>query len=160
MSSIMRKSVDHVKHRGEADEVVEAIHAVMHLYRSRQYRVLRDGEHGTTHLEGRVLGFFARHPGATLSELAAHSGRDKGQLARLVGGLRERGLLEARVDEADRRNQRLHLTPEGEAAQQLLRREGRKVAAAAVRGLSPQERQQLLALLARVHANLEDGAVD
>ena len=154
----MRKTVDHVKHRGEADEVLEAIHAVMHLYRARQYRVLRDGEHDVTHLEGKVLGFFAHRPGATLSELAAHSGRDKGQLARLVGGLRERGLLEARVDEADRRNQRLHLTPAGEQAQQLLRREGRKVATAAVRGLSVQEREQLLELLARVHANLEDAS--
>lgn len=154
----MRKSVDHVKHRGEADEVLEAIHSVMHLYRARQYRLLRDGEHDVTHMESRVLGFFAHHPGATLSELAAHSGRDKGQLARLVAALRERGLLEARVDEADRRNQRLHLTRAGEEAQQLLRREGRKVATAAVRGLSAQEREQLLQLLARVHANLEDTA--
>ena len=156
----MRKAVDHVKHKGEADEVLEAIHAVMHLYRARQYRVLRDGEHDVTHLESKVLGFFAHHPGATLSELSAHSGRDKGQLARLVGGLRERGLIEARVDEADRRNQRLHLTPEGEQAQQLVKREGRKVATAAVRGLSVQERQQLLELLGRVHANLQDASPD
>ena len=156
----MRKSVDHVKHRGEADEVMEAIHAVMHLYRARQYRVLREGEHDVTHLESKVLGYFAHHPGATLSELSAHSGRDKGQLARLVGGLRERGLLEARVDETDRRNQHLHLTAQGEQAQQLLRREGRKVAAHATRGLSGEERQQLLQLLARVHANLDDAAVD
>jgi DNA-binding MarR family transcriptional regulator len=158
MSSIMRKSVDHVKHKGEPDDVLEAIHAVTHLYRSQQYRVLRDGEHGVTHMEGRALGFFARHPGATLSELVAHAGRDKGQLARLVSGLRERGLLEARVDEADRRNQHLYLTAEGEQAQQGLRRQGRKIAAAAVRGFSDEDQRTLLALLARVQANLGDAA--
>lgn len=150
----MRKTVDHVKHKGEAEDVLEAIHSVMHLYRSHQFRELREGEHGVTHMESRVLGFFARHPGGTLSELAAQAQRDKGQLARLVGGLRERGLLEARVDEADRRNQHLHLTDEGEQVQQALRRQRRKVAAAAVRGLAEEDRQQLLELLARVRANL------
>lgn len=154
----MRKSVDHVKHRGEPDEVLQAIHEVMHLYRSQQFRALRDAEHGVTHMEGRALGFFARHPGATLSELVAHAGRDKGQLARLVGGLRERGLLEARVDEADRRNQRLYLTAAGEQAQQALHREGRKTAAAAVRGFTAEESRQLLDLLARLRANLGGGA--
>jgi len=150
----MRKSVDHVKHRGEPDEVLEAVHAVMHAYRSQQFRVLRDAEHGATHMEGRALGFFARHPGATLSELVAHAGRDKGQLARLVGGLRERGLLDARVDESDRRNVSLHLTAAGQEAQQALRREGRKIASAALRGFSEQERHHLLELLARLRANL------
>jgi hypothetical protein len=35
-------------------------------------------------MEGKVLGFFARHPGATQRDLAQHSGRDKAQLARLI----------------------------------------------------------------------------
>lgn len=154
----MRKSVDHVKHGGDAEDVLEAVHAVMHLYRSRQFRVLREGEHGVTHMESRALGFFARHPGATLSEFVLHAGRDKGQLARLVSGLRERGLLEARVDEADRRNQRLYLTQDGEQAQQALKREAKKAAALAVRGLADEERKQLLQLLARVRDNLERDA--
>jgi DNA-binding MarR family transcriptional regulator len=155
MSSIMGKSVDLVKQRGEPDdEVLEAIHGVMHQVRSQQFRALRDGEHGVTHMEARTLGFFARHPGATLSELVAHAGRDKGQLGRLVGGLRERGLLEARVDEADRRNQRLVLTPAGEQAQQALRRERRRVASAALRGFTDADRVRLLQLLERIRANL------
>ena len=83
----MTKSVDNVNHlpADVADEVVESIHAVMHLYRARQYRTLREGPSDLTHLEGKVLGFFGRHPGATQSDLVAHSARDKGQLARLIG---------------------------------------------------------------------------
>lgn len=140
----------------EPDDVLEAIHRVMHLFRSQRHRALDESGSGLTHMEGKAMGFFSRHPGATLSELVAHTGRDKGQLARLVGGLRERGMLEARADETDRRSQRLHLTPEGEASQQAMRRQSRKVAIAAVRGLSDADKQQLLALLARVQANLED----
>jgi DNA-binding MarR family transcriptional regulator len=157
MSSIMRKSVDLVNQVAVEpdDDVLEAVHAVMHLFRSRQYRALRDGLQDLTHMDGKVLGFFARHPGATQSELSAHSGRDKGQLARLIAGLKERGLLEARADEADRRSLRLHLTADGRAVQQALRRRRQRLADAAVDGLSAAERHQLLALLARVRANLE-----
>lgn len=155
----MRRSVDHVKHVGAGaaapDDVLEAVHAVMHAWRARQYRVLRDGPHDLTHMEGKLLGFFARHPGATQSELAAHSGRDKGQLARLVGSLRERGLLEARVDENDRRAVHLQLTVDGAAVHQGLQRQGRRLSAAAVAGLSAAEREQLVALLGKVLAQLE-----
>lgn len=156
----MTKTVDSVNKApgAGADDVLEAIHGVMHLYRAQQYRALRDGPRPLTHMEGRVLGFVARHPGATQSELVAHSGRDKGQLARLVAALRERGLLETRADEADRRAQRLHLTPAGAAADQVLRRQGRRLAAVAVTGFSEDERRLLGDLLARVRQNLERSA--
>lgn len=158
----MRKSVDLVNERAvPPDDVLEAVHSLMHLYRGRQFRASRDAPQPLTHMESKVLGFFARHPGATQSELVAHSGRDKGQLARLVAGLRERGMLDASADEADRRSMRLHLTAAGQAADQALRRRAKRLSAAAVRGLSEAELRQLLALLARVHANLdadEEGA--
>lgn len=134
---------------------MDQIHAVMHLFRAQQYRVQRGGAPDLTHMDSKVLGFFARHPGATQSDLAAHSGRDKGQLARLIGGLRERGLLQAQADEGDRRNLRLSLTHEGRAVQQSLHRRGRRLASAAVAGLSDAQRMQLLESLARIRANLE-----
>ncbi|MBB3196261.1 MarR family winged helix-turn-helix transcriptional regulator [Roseateles terrae] len=137
------------------DDVMELIHTVMHQYRARQYRVLKDGPHDITHMDGKVLGFFHRHPGATQSDLAQHSGRDKAQLARLIKGLRERGLLAAEADEQDRRQVRLQLTDEGRAVQQALRRSSRHLSANAVQGLSPQEQAQLVALLGRVKANLD-----
>jgi DNA-binding MarR family transcriptional regulator len=153
----MRNTIDKVNHPADAapDAVVEAIHAVMHLFRAQQYRVTREGPHELTHMEGKVLGFFAGRPGATQRDLAAHSGRDKGQLARLISGLRERGLLEGKADEGDRRNLRLHLTADGAAVQQAAQRQGRRLSKVAMRGLSATERRQLLALLARVRGNLE-----
>jgi DNA-binding MarR family transcriptional regulator len=156
----MKNKVDIVNHAAgaTAEDVVEAIHAVMHLFRAQQARALRDGPHELTLMEGKVLGFFARELGATSSDLVAHTGRDKGQLARLISGLRDRGLLEARADEGDRRNLRLYLTAAGSAIHQALRRQGRRLSGAAVDGLSPDERQQLLQALARVRANLEVAA--
>ncbi len=158
MSSMMRKVVDTVNHRSEGvegDDVLELVHAVMHDYRSAQYRFLKDGPHDITHMDGKVLGFFSRHPGSTQSDLAQHSGRDKAQLARLIKGLREKGLLEAEADEQDRRSVRLSISAEGRAVQRVLQQQARRLGEKAVTGLSETERRTLSALLRRVKANLD-----
>lgn len=154
----MRKQVDNVNHKvhPHRDGLLELIHAVMHLYRARQYRFLREGPHDITHMDGKVLGFFGVRPGATLRDLMQHSGRDKAQLARLIKGLREQGLLEARIDENDRRHVRLYLTAQGSALQSELSRQAQRLEAAAAVGLSGNEREQLRLLLQRVGRNLEE----
>ena len=63
--------VDNVnKESSSPAAVFEAIHAIMHLFRAEQYRVLRDGPHDLTHMEGKLMGFFAENPGATLRDTA------------------------------------------------------------------------------------------
>ena len=157
----MKKQVDNVNiktgNATTASEVFETIHTLMHLFRGQQFRALRDGPTAITHMEAKALGFFARHPGATPSELVAHSGRDKAQVARLIAGLKERGLLLAEADPDDRRVQRLRLSPESAKAQAAVRAQGDKLAQAAMQGLSAAECEQLLGLLARVRANLDAG---
>ena len=137
-----------------AEDVFEAVHSVMHRYRSEQYLALRGTPDALTHMDGKVLGYFARHPGDTQKDLATHTGRDKGQLARLIGGLRDRGLLDARADEADRRNVKLQLTAEGRRVQQALHRRARKLSEKALASLDAEERRQLVELLRKVGANL------
>ncbi|TMH03956.1 MAG: MarR family transcriptional regulator [Betaproteobacteria bacterium] len=112
MSPIMGRTMDNVNQSRNQlrtrpeDELMDLVHRVMHQYRSEQYQVLRGGPNDITHMESKVLGYVGRHPGATQSDLARDSGRDKAQLARLIKGLRERGLLAGEADEADRRNVR------------------------------------------------------
>jgi DNA-binding MarR family transcriptional regulator len=105
-------------------------------------------------METKVLGFFGRHPGATQTDLAQHSGRDKAQLARLIKGLREQGLLDAQADTVDRRSVRLALTAQGRAVLDALEQASAHLAVQAVAGLSAEEQGQLLALLQRVRQNL------
>ncbi|PZQ03240.1 MAG: MarR family transcriptional regulator [Variovorax paradoxus] len=154
----MRESVDKVNRLGRQDpandEVLELVHRVMHQFRSQLFQALRQGQHELTHMESKVLGFYAHRPGATQSDLVQHTGRDKAQLARLIKGLRERGLLHGEADAADRRNVRLQLTAEGQAIQRALRGQAKALEAQAVVGLAEEERAQLLALLRRVQDNL------
>jgi DNA-binding MarR family transcriptional regulator len=155
----MRKTVDKVNQNppSPALEVLERVHAIMHLYRSAQQRSLRAGPHDLAHMEIKVLGFFARRPGATQSDLAAHSGRDKAQLARLIRGLRDRGLLDATADETDKRSTRLALSAAGKDMFAALHRHDGALAETALEGISEAERATLLDLLERVRANLEAG---
>src|SRR5437764_6451973 len=157
MSSIMQKVVDEVNQTAAAPagEIMESVHAIMHLYRSRQQRSLRGAEHELAHMEIKTLGFFARHPGASQTDLVAYSGRDKAQVARLIRGLRERGLLDAQADEADRRSTRLNLSAEGRELYVALHRNDGQLAAAALAGFSETEQAALLGLLGRLRANLE-----
>lgn len=137
------------------DGVLDLIHTIMHQYRARQYQVLRDGPHDITHMESKVLSYFGRHPGATQSDLAQHTGRDKAQLARLIKGLRDRNLLAGEADEADRRSVKLSLTDAGRSVQQVLQQQAKRLNAQAVRGLHGNEQKQLLALLQHLLSNLE-----
>lgn len=152
----MRKTIDHVNQSGisGSDAVLEAIHAVMHAVRARQHQALRDSAQDITPMEARVLGFFARHAGATLVDLARHAGRDKGQLARLIAGLKDRGLLAAEPDADDRRLTRLQLTPRAQAQHAAVQQLRQGLAQVAVDGLSTADQQQLLRLLKRVQDNL------
>ena len=153
MSLIMPHTIDNVNQSG--DEVLDIVHTLMHQVRSQQYRHLRDGPHDITHMDSRVLAYFGRHPGSTQSDLAAFSGRDKAQLARLVKGLRDRGLLAAEADDTDRRNLRLTLTAPGRAIQADLRQRALRLGDKAVAGFSDAEQHALAGLLRRVQANLE-----
>lgn len=167
MSSIIRKQVDQVNQNSPrpaapapdapAHEVLETIHAIMHLVRSQQHRSLRAAQHDLAHMDVKVLGYFARHPGATQSDLAAHSGRDKAQLTRLIRGLRERGLLDAAPDASDRRSTRLRLSAAGLGLHAALHVDDGRLAEVALDGMAPAERAALQALLDKVRANLEAG---
>jgi DNA-binding MarR family transcriptional regulator len=154
----MQKLVDQVNQRAaahSADDVLETMHAIMHLYRSVQQRSLRDGPNDLAHMEVKALGFFARHPGATQSDLVTHSGRDKAQVARQIRALRERGLLEVQADEADRRSSRLSLSEQGRAVHAALHSNDGRLKEQALLGFKDEEKGALLDLLARVRANLQ-----
>lgn len=154
----MRHKVDKVNQSGDVspDAVIEALQAVVHAARARHQEALKDAGTELSPFEGRVLGFFARNPGATQRELAEHSGRDKGQLARLITGLRERGLLEAQADEADKRITRLYPSPAAQRLHQSLMRQRHKLAMAALDGIDEAERRALIALLQRMRQNIHD----
>lgn len=152
----MQNKVDLVNNVDDtAEQIFEAIHTLMHQYRSLQFAAIRDDALGLTHMEGKVLGYFCRNPGSTQSDLAQHTGRDKAQLTRLIAGLKEAGLLEAKADERDRRSMRLYLTAAGQTLHATLHQQGRQLAARAMQGVPAEQAASLLQALQQIRHNLE-----
>ena len=139
----------------EKDEVLELMHAVMHQVRARQLRGSGGSPNDIAPMEGKVLGFFSRQPGATQSDLVAHTGRDKGQIARLIAGLKDKGLLQAQPDAQDGRVTRLHLSEAAQAMHLDVQRQRQKLSALAMAGMSAEKKRQLKELLQTMHSNLQ-----
>ena len=153
----MNKQVDTVNQSMSSteDDVLEVLHGLMHQLRARHLAGSSEADPGIGPMERKALRFFAHHPGATQSELVQHSGRDKGQLARLIAGLKTRGLLEARPDEKDRRVIRLYPTEQAHALYQQVQQQRKALSAKALAGLSQDQQQQLVALLKLMGRNLQ-----
>ncbi|PTT89322.1 MarR family transcriptional regulator [Pelomonas sp. HMWF004] len=126
------------------------MYRLTHRLRVLQTQHARAAVDGLTLQETRVLGYFARHGGGTQSELAAHSGRDRAQIARVVGRLRELDLLQADPAGEDRRQIQLRLSPQGQDLWAALSEANAQLSARITGELSAQERQQLTQLLGKL----------
>ncbi len=132
------------------DELLfELLHEVVHRGKAVLQAAIADDEAGLAVMEARALGFVANHAGATAGDLVKRSGRDKGQIARLVSALTERGLVE-RAAGNDRRSHALHLTAAGKAVHRRLDKQRSRAAAAMFASLSATERATLADLLRKL----------
>ena len=115
--------------------------------------ILEAYEFGRAH--HRVVHFVGRHPGITVAELLDILRITKQSLARVLRQLIERGFIEQKTGEKDRRQRRLYLTGAGEELWRRLvepqRIRVRKAFAAAGPGAERAWRSVLLALLDEEH---------
>lgn len=137
------------------DDVLWVMHMIMHRYRAKQFELLRDGNYDITHMEAKVLSYVGRNPGAAQGDLSRFMERDKAQLARLIKGLRDKGLLTSDADPQDRRSMRLTLTDVGLEIRKVMQQQGQNLNQIGISGLSEDEHQQLLSLVHRVYENFK-----
>lgn len=98
--------------RGMTQEVLVELYDVARLMRTRFDRWAR--AYGMTRAQGIILSRLSRSPGMTQNEMASVCEVEPITVGRLVDRLEARGLLERRLDPADRRIRRLHLLPAAE----------------------------------------------
>ncbi len=145
------KSVESVP-EAAGDAVFEQMHEILFLFRSQLSQRLNKAGEDIPGMAWKVLAFYARHPGWTQMQLAEHSGRDKGQVARLVKQLCERGLLHRGGGTGGRRG--LALTEHGQVVYHRLQRQRAQLANKLTSALSPPEQMQLTRLLEKIKAPL------
>jgi MarR family transcriptional regulator for hemolysin len=93
-------------------EMLVELYDVARLMRTRFDRWART--YGMTRAQGVILARLSRQPGMTQNEMAGLCEVEPITVGRLVDRLETRGLLERRLDPADRRIRRLHLLPAAE----------------------------------------------
>lgn len=120
----------------------------------QRFRPLLAGpETGLSKPERSVLAALARRRGLLARDLSRLIAMDPGQLSRVLASLEYDGLV-IRSGGADARQQPLTLTPRGSAALRQSRSAALALAADALRGLSPEERHDLVEALQRAQALL------
>lgn len=152
--------IDKVNHMPEitteqyAEHIFERLHVLMHQYRQLQYQTFKNHPAQLSHQEHKVLFFFQRRAGATLSDLVEHSGRDKAQLTRLIKQLKEKNLLQGLSCEQDKRRTQLWLTDKATALLVELSAQIQCVNQHAIAEISTDVLQQLEQGLALLQQNL------
>jgi DNA-binding MarR family transcriptional regulator len=144
------KSVENVP-EAAGDAIFEQMHEILFLFRSQLSQRLTKAGEDIPGMAWKVLRFYALHPGWTQMQLAEHSGRDKGQVARLVKQLAERGLLR-RGDGTRGKARGLTLTEHGRLMHNRLQRHRAQLANKLTSALSAQEQMQLSRLLEKIKA--------
>ncbi|NDY93774.1 MarR family winged helix-turn-helix transcriptional regulator [Ideonella livida] len=133
-----------------AGQALDQLNRLMFRFRGQLHRLMAEAGVEGNPSELKALLHIAHRPGCAAAELVRDSGRDKAQVARLVQALEDRGWLRRAPDAQDRRVQRLHLTPEGEAVHARMRAVRDAEARQLLGRLTAPEQTQLAALLAKL----------
>jgi DNA-binding MarR family transcriptional regulator len=109
---------------------------------------------GLTRAQWQVLVRLGRRPGMTQSELAEVLEVERATAGRMVDRLKRKAWVQRRADAADRRVNRLFLTPEAEAVQARVASLGGDLVDEALAPLATPEREALAAMLERMKTRL------
>ena len=134
-------------------ELFEALHELLHLFRSRMRQSMESVHSGLTFNEVRILMHTGRRPGITQKDLVEHSHTDKAQMARMLAQLQDKGWLERSASEADQRVRCLQLSPAGEQLFVQLKARREEVATQLLQGFPISQKDELLQLLKQALAN-------
>lgn len=134
------------------NEMLHELYDVARLMRTRFDRWAR--AYGMTRAQGMILARLSRNPGMTQNEMATVCEVEPITVGRLVDRLETRGLLERRLDPADRRIRRLHLLPAAEPILKEIQRYKDELYRDVTSGLSEETLNQLTSALARMKNNL------
>lgn len=131
-----------------ARQVLDVVPAVMRPLR-QQMRSHRAA--GLSIPQFRALCFVERYDGASLSAVAEHLDLSLPTVSRMINGLVERGYMQRRSSEDDRRHMSLSLRPRGQAVMKTARQATQQFLADKFRDLSAAQREALCLAMQALH---------
>lgn len=131
------------------------IHRVYQASRNEMFRAFRDVGEEITPEQWAVLIRLWERDGRTQGELSEATFRDSPTMSRIVDGMEDRGLLQRRADEQDRRVRWIHLTRRGRELQKKLVPVVERIVGKMVAGIDERALVTTRSALRRMFANLD-----
>ena len=110
---------------------------------------------GLTIGQPKILDYLKDHDGSNQKEIAKACFLEAGSLTTILNKMEEKGLIERRILNGNRRSFHIFMTEEGKKKQQLVSQAFAKIEEKALSGVSAEEFQQFLAVYGKIYANLK-----
>lgn len=122
------------------------------LIQKRLLEQLRDT--GLTLGQPKVLDFLKDHDGASQKEIAAGCLIEAGSLTSILNRMEEKGLIERKMLNGNRRTFHIFMTEKGKENQKKVEQAFQKIEETAKEGISPEELEQFMEIYHRIYRNL------
>lgn len=132
------------------------LHYLIMANQSLLHKKLLAGLKGTglTIGQPKVLEYLSYHDGASQIRIARACHIEAATLTSLLNRMEDKGLIQRRSLNGDRRTYYIFLTPQGHEMAQLVREQFLQLEAQALQGIPPEEQAHLLDLLTRISEHL------
>ena len=120
-----------------------------------QKRLLEQLKHtGLTLGQPKVLDFLKDHDGVSQKEIAAGCLIEAGSLTSILNRMEEKGLIERRILNGNRRTFHIFMTEKGKENQKTVEQVFVNIEETAKEGISPEEMEQFMQVYHRIYRNL------
>ncbi len=110
---------------------------------------------GLTLGQPKILDFLKEHDGSTQKEIAAGCFIEAGSLTSLLNKMEEKGLIQRRTLNGNRRSFHIFMTEEGKRKQELIDQVFTKIEEKAHKNISEEEFSMFLSVYEKIYANLQ-----
>ena len=110
---------------------------------------------GLTIGQPKILDYLKEHDGSSQKEIARGCFLEAGSLTIILNKMEEKGLIERRILNGNRRSFHIFMTDEGKRKQQLVEKAFEKVEKKALTSISEEEFQNFMAAYEKIYSNLQ-----
>lgn len=111
---------------------------------------------GLTLGQPKVLDYLKNHDGASQKEIAAGCFIEAGSLTSILNRMEEKGLIERRMLNGNRRTFHIFMTESGKKSQKLVEEAFVEIEEAAWKDISPEEAEAFMKIYHKIYSNLSE----
>ena len=111
---------------------------------------------GLTLGQPKVLDYLKDHDGASQKEIAAGCLIEAGSLTSILNRMEEKGLIERKMLNGNRRTFHIFMTESGKKNQKLVEEAFKKIEKTALNGISEEEQKVFMEIFLRIYRNLAE----